>query len=382
MTEATGHDGPVLPRDQFPVAGTRAYLDTAYMSPLPTPVAEAMAADARRAGALGSRGQAARAEAEEEVRAAAARLMGSEPDDVAFVANTTQGIGLVAAGLDWTVGDRVLVAEGDHPSVVLPWRARADVGVEVVEVPVGPGAALALADVADALEAGAGRVRVVAVSWVRADRGWRVDLAPLAELAHSHGALLCVDLIQGLGALPCDLGAWGVDAAAAGAQKWLLGPHGVGVAHLSPVVRDRLRVLAPSQHGLADRPGPLTYGPTARRHESGAPNHAGRAGLGAALALLAGAGPTAVATTVDALATRLAHGLSALGAEVLTRRDGASGSGIVAAVLGDLDAADAVAHLDRAGVVVAARAGAVRFATHAWNDDSDVTAALDAVAAL
>ena len=152
------------------------------------------------------------------MRAAASRLMGCAADDVAFVASTTLGIGLVAAGLDWRAGDQVLVAAGDHPSVVLPFRARADVGVEVVEVATGPDGALDPEAVAHTLEAAGGRVRVVAVSWVRADRA-RVDLAALAPIAHEHGALLCADLIQGLGLIPCDLSAWGVDAAAAGVHE-------------------------------------------------------------------------------------------------------------------------------------------------------------------
>ncbi|WCO65708.1 aminotransferase class V-fold PLP-dependent enzyme [Iamia majanohamensis] len=381
MTEATPAPGDlVLPRAEIPVAADRAYLDTAYMTPLPTSVAEAMAADARRAGRLGSRGQDDRAAAEEGVRAAAARLLGSHPDDVAFVANTTQGVGLVAAGLDWAPGDRVVVAAGDHPSIVLPFRARADAGVEVVEVATGPGAALDPDAVAAALEAG--RVRVVAVSWVRADHGARADLAALATLAHDHGALLCADLIQGLGALPCDLGAWGVDAAAAGAQKWLLGPHGVGVAHLAPDLRERLRVPAPSQHHLEGGSGPLPHGPTARRHESGSANHTGRAGLGAALALLERAGPAAVAGRVTALADALADGLADVGAEVLSARAAGSGSGIVSVRVPGIDAAEAVARLDAAGVVAAARADAVRFSAHAWNDEGDVAAAVAAVAAL
>lgn len=381
MTEATPAPcDPVLPRAEIPVAADRAYLDTAHMTPLPTSVAEAMAVDARRAGRVGSRGLDDRAAAEEGVRTAAARLMGTHADDVALVANTTQGVGLVAAGLDWAPGDRVVVAAGDHPSIVLPWRARADAGVEVVEVPTGPGAAPDLDAVAAALDHG--RVRVVAVSWVRADRGGRTDLGAVAALAHDHGALLCADLIQGLGALPCDLAGWGVDAAAAGAQKWLLGPHGVGLVHLAPGLRERLRVLAPSQHRLEGGSGPLPDGPPARRHESGSANHTGLAGLGAALALLERAGPSAVARQVTALGDALADGLADVGVEVLSVRGPDTGSGIVAVRVPGVDAAEAVARLDAAGVVAAARADAVRLSAHAWNDASDVAAAVAAVAAL
>ena len=359
-------------------------LDTAYMSPLPTPVAAAMAADATRAGREGSRRLAARTEEGEEVRAAASRLMGSAADDVAFVASTTQGIGLVAAGLDWRAGDQVLVAAGDHPSVVLPFRARADVGVEVVEVATGPDGALDPEAVAHTLEAAGGRVRVVAVSWVRADRGrgstwlrWR--RSPRARRPALRGS---------------DPGPRRHPLRPVRLGRRCRRRRGPEVDARTPRHRGGPRLgrgpptpAGPGPDGEAaghePGPGPLTYADAARRHESGTPNHAGRAGLGAALDLLHAAGTEAVWTWVDRLVGRLVEGLEGAGAEVLTRRPEGAGSGIVAAVVpGPGDAEEAVGRLGEAGVVASARRGAVRFAVDGWNDDTDVDAAVEAVAAL
>lgn len=384
VTLATDPSSPPLARDQLSLADGTVYLNSALMSPLPLRALEAMGADARRAAEQASAAYDSRMGEVEVVRDAAATLMGVGVDDVAFVRNTTEGLGLVAAGLDWRAGDAVVVASSDHPNTVLPWRARSDAGVEVITVdPVGPAGALPLDAFASALDAGGGRVRVVAVSWVQADTGWRADLAALARRAHAHGALLCVDAIQGLGVVPCALAAWGVDAAAAGAQKWMLGPHGIGVAYVAPHLRDRLRVLAPGASSVIGAIGSeLTYRTSARRFESGAHNHTGIAGLGAGLGLLADTGPDAVWAWVDHLATRLADGLGALGVEVVSARSNGERSGIVTAVLPGLDPFDAVARLERLGVVVAARGPGIRFSPHAWNTPAEVDAALTAVASL
>ena len=377
--------GPPLPRDQFPIAADVTYLNTALMSPLPVAAVDAMAADAALASRRASAAYDERMATAADVRRRAAALLGVAVDDVAFTRNTTQGLGVVASGLDWREGDRVLLAAGDHPSTELPWRAQVERGVTIDRVPAqGPGGALPLDAFATALDAGGGRVRVVAVSWVQAHHGWRTDLAGLAVLAHEHGALLCVDAIQGLGVLPAALGAWGVDAAAAGAQKWLLGPHGIGLLAVAPELRERLRVAAPSLGSVADDgsgDGMPTFVASARRYEGGALDHSGLAGLGAGLDLLAGAGVEAVWDWVDHLADRLAVGLAAAGATLLSSR-GEGRSALVAVTVPDRGASDVMAALAAAGVVVAARGDGVRFSPHGWNTEAEVDAAVAAVASL
>ncbi len=372
---------PPLDRTQFPVAGQVAYLNTALMSPLPVAAVAAMTWDAEAASHLAAKAFGERWATLERVRGQAAVLLGAPAEDVAFAQNTTEGMALVAAGLEWRSGDRVVLAAGDHEATTGPWRARAADGVEIDLVdPVGPAGELPLDGFARALEAGGGRVRAVAVSWVQAHNGWRTDLAALADLAHEHGAWLCVDAIQGLGVVPGDLAGWGVDAAAAGAQKWMCGPHGIGVAYLAPALREHLRPLAPRYPHPPDVGGP-DPATSARAHEVGALNHTGIAGLGASLELLAGAGPDEVWAWVDGLCRRLADGLVDLGATVLSDRQGGRSSLVTAAVPG-LDPEEVRARLAEADVVAAARGDGVRFSVHAWNDDDDIDAALNAVGSL
>ena len=373
-----------LPREQFPVADRFRYLNHARVAAPPTMVAHALARDASAASALGSTGQARRVERVEAVRATCAGLLGADLDDVAFVRNTTEGLALVAAGLRWSSGDRVVLADREHPLTAGPWDALTGLGVEVVRVsPLGQGWSLPAERFEEALIAGGGTVRAVVVSWVNYARGWRHDLADLAALAHRHGAILVADLIQGLGVIPADVAAWGVDAAVAGGQKWLLGPEGIGLLHTTPELRSRLRVVDPGWTSIVDDGDrfrlDLTADPSARRFEGGTRNLGGIGGLGAAADLLAGTGIEAVWSHVDALCDRLVDGLTELGATVLSDRSPGARSAIVSASFEGRDAADLADRLDSHGVVVAAWHGAVRFSPHGWNDDDDLAAALHAV---
>ena len=54
------------------------------------------------------------------------------------------------------------------------------------------------------------------------------DIQTLAKVAHEAGALIVVDAISGLGAMPCETDTWGVDLILSGSQKGFMIPPGLG----------------------------------------------------------------------------------------------------------------------------------------------------------
>lgn len=377
-----------LPRAQFPVAERFHYLNHAGICALPRATADAIAADADEVSRNGSTTIDARSDRNEIVRTDAARLLGVPVSDVAFVKNTTEGLGFVASGLEWSAGDRVVVPGGEFPSTAFPWFALRDRGVDVSIVePRGTGGTLPLEAFATAL---AGHeTKLVALSWVQFSKGWRTDLAALATLCHDHGALLCVDVIQGLGVIPCELAAWGVDFATADGHKWLLAPEGIGVLYVAQSVRDRLRVLEPGWNSVVTREEwdnlDLVLDDSARRFEGGTMNTALIAGLGASIELLhrAGDGDSngigAIWNHVSALGDRLCDGLADAGATVLSDRSVDGRSAIVTFTLPGVDAETVIERLREADVVCSPRGGGVRVAPHGYNDAADVDAVIDVV---
>jgi serine---pyruvate transaminase len=71
-------------------------------------------------------------------------------------------------------------------------------------------------------------VELVFTTFSETSTGVVNDVRELTEAAHRHGALIAVDAVSGLGAVPLPQDDWGVDVVAAGSQKALMAPPGLG----------------------------------------------------------------------------------------------------------------------------------------------------------
>ena len=66
------------------------------------------------------------------MRERAAGLIGAGGGEIAFAKNTSEGLGMVACGLDWQRGDRVVTCDLEYPSNVYAWWSLRPRGVETV----------------------------------------------------------------------------------------------------------------------------------------------------------------------------------------------------------------------------------------------------------
>lgn len=338
-----------------------AYLDHALRGPVPRRVIAASAAALDRCAG----GRLARAEEEaqlEAARAAVAPLLGRPPHEVAFVANTTAGIATVAQAIRWRPGDRVVVHADEVAANVLPWRALAPRGVEVVVLPSRDGR-LEPGDLEAALAAGG--VRLVSLAAVALPSGERRDLRLLGELAHRAGALFLVDAAQALGALRVDAPA--ADFLVAPARKWLLGPPEVGILAIRARLLDELEVPAAGMRSSAADGG---WAAGARRFEGGALPAPLLAGLTEAAALQHELGPARIEERVLALAAEVRERGRAQGLLPLLP-GGAAASGIVLLRL-PAPAPGLERALEERGVVVRVVGELLRVSAHFWNTGADL----------
>ncbi|MFC9439855.1 aminotransferase class V-fold PLP-dependent enzyme [Nocardia sp. NPDC057030] len=382
----TTADTTPLAREHFPAARRWAYLNHAGICPMPQPSVDAMLRRATEVSLDGEFTYAAHSADIERVRGSAARLLGVPARDVAFVKNTTTGLGMIANGLDWSPGDRVVVPDLEFPSTLYPWLALADRGVIVDRVrPEAPSGKLTTEAFIDRIQAGP-PPKLVVTSWVQFGRGWRVDLAALGRACAAAGTLLCADVIQGLGAIPAELADWGVDFAMADGHKWLLGPEGSGVLYVRGSRLELLRPLEPGWNSVAHREEwdnlDLVFDDTARRLEGGMPNVTGIAALGASIDLLLDAGVPAIWAHVDRLCDRICAGLTSIGATVLSDRSAEGRSGIVAVHLDGPPIPLLAKQLQAEGIAVSARAGGLRISPHGYNTEADIDRLIAAVARL
>ena len=273
-------------RRQIPAVEKWTYLDNAAIGPLSAPARDVLRFWAEDMANNGESAWLAWCERVESARCAAARMIAAETDEIAFVTNTTHGINIVAEGLRWKDGDNVVTLANEFPANLYPWLNQADRGVETRLVPVDGGRP-DLQRIAAACDK---RTRLVTVSWVSFCSGWRHDLQRLAEVVHSQGALLFLDVIQGLGVFELDVKTTPVDFACADSHKWMLGPEGAGVFFIRGEHIDKLR---PTGTGWRSVPEPMDFERVgqpfrnmASRYEGGTQCMGALAAMGASIELI------------------------------------------------------------------------------------------------
>lgn len=367
---------------EFPVLAKTTYLNHAGVAPLSKRAADAMAEAAHTAahGELANRDWYMRALA---IKQQCAELINARgKDEIAFIPNTTTGLGMLAGGLDWREGDRVVITDVEYPANRFPWTNLKQLGVEVVETKQRPDFRIDVDDVIDLIN---DRTRVVSLSHVQFGSGFKTDLKPIADAVHAVGGLLCADAIQSVGVMPVDVQTLGIDFLAADGHKWMLGPEGAGFLYCEEGLCQKLR---PPIAGWMGRYGHLDYGkyderyyPDARRFEPGTWNISGLYGLSASLSLLMDIGLDTVWARVDTLCEYLRGRLNEKGYTVVTPNGAAERSGIVAfdAPEGSPPLSETVAQLEAKRIIIAQRMGHLRISPHFYNSHEQLDAVVDAL---
>ena len=302
----------------------------------------------------------------------------SSVDDIALLKNTTECISAVAFGLDWKPGDNIVLPCGEFPSNRLPWLAQATRGVEIREVDIRTAehAETAL------LEAMDQNTRLLTVSAVQWNDGFRLDLQALGEACRQKDVLFFVDAIQQLGALPLDVEACRIDFLAADAHKWLLAPEGIAVFYCRDSARPALQLLQQGWH-MFEHPWKFerddwTPALSAKRFEAGSPNSIGQAALDASVNLLLAYGMDNVGQRVLANTDYLVQNLEKLpgirvsSPKVLERR-----SGIVSFTHQALSIHTLHSELTQAGVSVVVRGDSIRLSPHFYQGEKQLVEFLE-----
>jgi cysteine desulfurase / selenocysteine lyase len=362
-----------MQRSDFPVTENLIYLNHAGVAPLVRPAAEAMQRLAEDALHFGSEHYPDWLDTYNGLRGAAALLIHAQPDEIALLKNTSEGIATVAMGLDWRAGDRIVAFKEEFPANQYPWQRLAAKGVTIEW--------LSATDSLDRIDEAAKGARLLALSFVQFLTGHRADLNAIGEICKRRGVIFVVDAIQGLGAFPLDVRAANIDGLAADGHKWMLGPEGCAVFYISRELQDQVEpvefgwtnVASYEDYGVRD----LTLRPDAGRYECGTLNTIGCYGLRAAIEYLLAEGVERIAPLVQALGDQIAEGAALRGYDVLGQRTRANGAGIVSFRKAGVESGAIVARLRERRIVTAARAGWVRTSPHFYIGAEEIGAMLE-----
>jgi L-cysteine/cystine lyase len=164
----------------------------------------------------------------DEARAGVAAVLGGELDEVAITHAATDGMNLGTWSIDWRDGGRAVTTCHEHAGGVGPLYSICDrYGVDLGFAEFsGDASDDEILDRFDELITP--ETRLVSLSHVLWTTGLVMPVARIAALAHERGALVLVDGAQSAGAIPVNVRDLGADMYAIPAQKWLLGPEGLG----------------------------------------------------------------------------------------------------------------------------------------------------------
>ncbi len=367
---------------EFMVDSELIYLNHAAVAPWPQRTRDAVVRFADENLRFGSRRYAEWVEVEQSLKRMVAELLNAPTeDDIALLKNTSEGLSLVAQGIDWQSGDSVVSLAEEFPSNRIPWEALADQGVALKTVSIFSD------DPEQALMNRCGpETRVLSVSSVQYTNGLRLDLRRLGNFCHSHGILFCVDAIQSLGAFPFDVQAWHVDFVAADGHKWMLGPEGLAIFYCRRELYNHLKLRQFGWRMVEDAGNfsRQTWCPAknARRFEAGSPNMLSIHALHASLSLIRDFGIQRIDEKIISNTKYLMNKLRQLGCEILSPNSECRLSGIVTFRLPDHDQKVIYHQLMDNGVICALRGGGIRFSPHFYNQVDEFDRACEILSAL
>ena len=295
-----------------------AYFDAPGGTQVPLVVAEAisehlLAHNANAGWSFPTSVEAARVMAA--ARSAAADFVGGDRSGVVFGPNMTTLTFQIATAFGQTLreGDEIVVTRLDHRANIDPWMALArERGATMRVVP------FRLEDGSldwPALEESVGpQTRLVALSAAANALGTINDVRRVADLTHSHDALLFVDAVHSAAHIRTDMAAWNCDMVVCSPYKFY-GPH-AGIFCARPGILSSLE---------AKKIGPAPDSDPAR-WESGTPSYEALAGTTAAINWLSSLTPASAGSRSerlditfrelhdrgDKLATRLWGGLAGI----------------------------------------------------------------------
>ena len=361
--------------DQFPVRENLVYLNHAAVAPLPRRSAEAMQHLADDCLHYGSLHYGTWLAAYDGLRAAAARLLNAETNEIALVKNTSEGIATIAMGLDWKPGDRMVGFREEFPANVYPWKRLEAKGIEVTW--------LSVHDSLERIDEACRGARLLAISFVQFLSGYRAPIQAIGEICKRNRCIYLVDAIQGLGAFPLDVQSCHIDALASDGHKWMLGPEGCGILYIRQELQDRVE---PVEFGWTNVAGYNDYGsrdmslrPDAGRYECGTLNTIGCFGLKASIEFLLEVGQREIGPVIQSLGDRIAAGVQARGYELLVERTPETGAGIVSFRKPGIEATEVVRVLREGKITAAPRAGWVRTSPHFYISPAEIDRMIDAL---
>lgn len=198
------------------------------------------------------------------LRKAIADELAVNPQTISLTENVTAGCNIALWGINWQVGDHILITDCEHPGVIaIIGEIARRFQVEVSTCPIM--ATLNQGDPVDVISKYLQpKTRLVILSHLLWNTGQVLPLAEIVKVCHSYSqsnqpVQVLVDGAQSVGCLSLNLTESEVDFYAFTGHKWLCGPGGVGGLYISPQALENFSPTFIGWRGInVDKHGQIT----------------------------------------------------------------------------------------------------------------------------
>jgi selenocysteine lyase/cysteine desulfurase len=301
-----------------------------------------------------------------------AKLIGGDATGVAFTRSTLQGLHTVVEGFPWKKGNNIVINDMEFTTNSFVHQVIANKNDLDLRVVPNHHGTLRIEDFAGMID---GQTRLVAISLVQFSNGFRAPIKEIANLVHEAGGYLLVDGIQAVGAMPVDCKAMAIDALAAGAYKWGMGPFSTGFLW---VTSDLQSILTPSFVGWWSIENPLEqmshceFVPASNgQHYEPSPSFEAL-GMIESYEFLLECSIDAIWSNIQSVTDHLVTRCEESGIQVYSSMVPSHRSGIVSIGWPKMDAIEIYKRLSEAQIAISPRAGAIRASPHGYNTIEDI----------
>ena len=160
--------------------------------------------------------------------------------EVALMRGVSEAFQTVLRGLEWQAGDEIVISQDEEAAVLLPvLHLRDRFGINVVKLPLIENT---LEQVTTFQQCLSERTKLVALSHVTTDVGWRLPIREICEACRARDILSFVDLAHSAGLFSIDLHQMSCDFAGILSYKWMYAPYASGLLYARKASQDQLGV--------------------------------------------------------------------------------------------------------------------------------------------
>lgn len=360
--------------------GDKIYLNNASVSLVPKPAIKAMNNFLIQYNALGADSKTCDSYVNDKLintRKIISKLINCKPEELVLVNSTTDGINIVANGLNLTSSSNIITRGGahEHHANYYPWLNLGKIGTQVKNLKIDENGVFDLVQLENFIDK---ETKLVSLSHALYNTGAILPVEEAGIILSERFIPFLVDAAQTVGCLnSIDVRSIKCDFAAFTGAKWLCGPMGTGILYCK---KESAHLLTPDRIGgesaMIYDDDKLIYKDIPSKFQTGFRNYVGMVGLAASAEYLSNVGFSNIRNHIMNLAQIMREELTNMSNVTIHGPEDPKLRTSIVSFTTSKSADDLVKQLESQGIVLATREiydkKIVRASPHFFNTEEEI----------